>query len=106
MPPETTQLPLRLGATAQPVPIGPGPSGADAIGTSATLHHSRTTDFRKKIVMRCSICLSHYAGPMGICADCLVIAYPHGATAWMAANVRTPMAALHGSRVAAPIPLG
>jgi hypothetical protein len=36
--------------------------------------------------MRCSVCLSQYAGPLGICTDCLTIAFPHGNSAWMIAD--------------------
>jgi len=54
--------------------------------------------------MRCSICLSHYAGPLGICTDCLVIAFPHGASEWMAADHRARHP-LNGQPVAARLPL-
>jgi hypothetical protein len=104
MPPNVTQLPLRLGGTSQPVPVSPRPSGADAIGTPATLPHSRTNDFRKEIIqMRCSICLSHYAGPLGICPDCLVIAFPHGSTTWMATDAKTRRT-MNGEPLPGPVP--
>ena len=56
--------------------------------------------------MRCYLCLSHSAGPLGMCGDCLQTVYPHGVSPWVASHVKTRVEAPMTEGVHSMVPVG